>query len=104
MANGENRENRETEQKPSRFSDWDECTTVDCNDCDEWWRNKCDGVYRGQERPCTAFKASRRVSIPLKIKSLQSRLKWLTGLFAGLLFVQAITLGLIAYIFMLLGG
>ena len=97
--------NGEKEQKPSRFSNWDECTTVDCNNCDEWWRNRCDGVYRGQERPCTAFKASRSISIPLKIKSLQSRLKWLTGALVGLTVVQAVHVALFFWLVkVLLGG
>lgn len=51
--------------------------TVDCNECESYYLNQCDGVVRGSERLCTAFIATRRVNIPQQIKWLKTRLKWL---------------------------
>lgn len=62
-----------------RFSDWQE---VDCNDCAHYWDNSCDGVQcsvKGSGKPCTSFLATRSVVIPLQIKALRERLKWLYG-------------------------
>lgn len=59
----------------SKFDDWSD--VKDCNDCEHYWNKLCDGVPEGSERPCTAFKATRRVDIPLEIKSLRKRLNWL---------------------------
>lgn len=61
-----------------RFSDWTDCTEVDCNECELWWLNQCDGVQKAQERRCTAFKATRSVVIPQEMKWLRTRLKRLT--------------------------
>lgn len=48
---------------------------VDCNDCLEYWTERCDGPSEGLERPCKSFKAIRRVDIPLQINALKSALK-----------------------------
>lgn len=56
------------------FDEWEE---VDCNNCESYWINQCNGVGEAQERPCTAFKATRSVVIPQQIKWLKTRLKWL---------------------------
>lgn len=48
---------------------------TDCNKCEAYWNNQCDGVTVGSERTCTAFKATRRVDIPQEIKSLRERVK-----------------------------
>lgn len=58
-----------------RFDEWDEL--VDCNSCENYYSNTCDGVPVAQKRSCTAFKATRHISIPLEIKWLKTRLKWL---------------------------
>lgn len=50
---------------------------VDCNDCSHYWDDSCGGVKEGSEKRCTAFKATRRVDIPLEIKALRNDLKWL---------------------------
>jgi hypothetical protein len=57
---------------------FDDFPTVDCNECESWWLNQCDGVTEGSQKLCTAFKAVRRVNIPLKIERLEKALKWLT--------------------------
>ena len=51
---------------------------VNCNDCESWWLNQCDGVNKGSEKSCTAFKAVRSVVIPEQIKSLRTAVKWLS--------------------------
>lgn len=66
--------------KPSVFDEWEDVR--DCNECEEWWTNSCDGVPEGSERPCKAFKATRRVTIPLELKRSQNAIKWLSGLLA----------------------
>lgn len=56
------------------FEDFPE---VDCNQCEPYWNNQCDGTLVGSEKRCKAFKATRKVDIPFEIKSLESALKWL---------------------------
>jgi hypothetical protein len=81
------------ETTKKRFEGWD--VPVDCNDCEKYWDGSCDGVCKAQERHCTAFKATRSVVIPEQIKSLRTRLKWLTGAFAVLSVIQLATLVLL---------
>ena len=60
-----------SEKEPKRFEDWEE---VSCNECERWWLNQCDGAKthgKGSKMPCTSFLATRRVVIPIQIKSLQ---------------------------------
>jgi len=57
-----------------RFDDWN---VVDCNDCTHYWDDSCGGVKKGSEKRCTAFLATKRVDIPLQIKSLKTQIKWL---------------------------
>lgn len=59
-----------------RFDEWEE---VDCNSCEKYWINQCDGVQKAQKRHCTSFKATRDIVIPLEIKRLKTCLKWLIG-------------------------
>lgn len=61
--------------KPKIFEDF---PTVDCNECELYWINQCDGVQKAQKRSCTTFKATRSVVIPEEIKWLKTRLKRLT--------------------------
>lgn len=58
----------------TKFDNW---TYVDCNDCQNYWNDTCDGVSKAKESTCTAFIATRRVDIPDQIKSLRSALKGL---------------------------
>lgn len=73
-----------------RFSEWEDCE-VDCNQCENYYINRCDGVPKGKKRSCTAFKASRSVVIPEEIKRLKTRLKWLTGALVTSIIVQLLT-------------
>ena len=61
--------------KPKVFDDFYE---VDCNECECWWTNTCDGVPKGANRSCNSFKATRSVVIPAKIERLESRLNSLS--------------------------
>lgn len=61
-----------------RFEDWNE---VNCNDCQHYWTDACDGVPVGSEKRCTSFLATKRVDIPLQIKSLRKRVDGLNWAF-----------------------
>lgn len=52
--------------------------TVECNDCEHFWLNQCDGSNE-QERVCNAFLATRRVTLPEDVKRLRTRLDLLSG-------------------------
>ena len=60
-----------TKQKQKVFDDFKE---VDCEECESWQLNQCDGVPVGSQRSCTAYKAVRRLNTPLQIKALQKGL------------------------------
>jgi hypothetical protein len=62
-------------QKQKVFDDFKE---VDCEECESWQLNQCDGVPVGSQRSCTAYKAVRRLNTPLQIKALQKGYKDLT--------------------------
>ena len=68
---------------------FDDFPTIDCNECEHYYTNACDGVSEGLERPCKTFLATRRVNIPLEINSLKNDFKRLVIAFhilgAGLL-------------------
>lgn len=59
---------------PKRFDDW---IKIDCEQCERWWQNQCDGVCEGENRPCNSFLATRSVILPSQIKRLQSEIKHL---------------------------
>ena len=48
---------------------------VDCNQCQHYWDDSCDGTPTHQIRPCTAFKATRHTDIPLQLEKLSMGLK-----------------------------
>lgn len=57
---------------------FDDFKVVDCEGCESWQLNQCDGVPVGSQRSCTAYKAVRRLNTPLQIKALQKGYKDLT--------------------------
>ena len=75
------------------FSDFEQ---VDCNDCSHYWDDSCGGVKKGTEKRCTAFLATRKVDIPLEIKALRERVKWLR--ISGLLVNIVVVIHLITHI------
>jgi hypothetical protein len=63
----------ENENKPSVFSEWEEC---DCNQCEHYWDSSCDGVAKDKRKVCGQFSATRSVIIPEQIKDLYRLVKW----------------------------
>ena len=66
----------DTDTQKTRFDEWE--GIVDCNSCTLYWNEQCDGTQntpQGSTRLCKAYKATRRVDVPLQIKSLQNGLK-----------------------------
>lgn len=55
---------------------FDDFPEANCNQCEPYWTNQCDGASKGSERVCTGFKPVRSVKIPEEIKSLRNNLKW----------------------------
>ena len=58
-------------EEPKRFSEWVE---VDCNECQRYWDNSCDGckdALKGSKTPCNSFLATRSVIIPKEIERLK---------------------------------
>jgi hypothetical protein len=64
-------------QSESKQPIFEEYPTVDCEDCQSYWTDECDGTPVGSEKVCKAFKATRRTNTPLQIKSLQKGYKTL---------------------------
>ena len=46
---------------------------VECNECQHYWTDSCDGVPISQKRNCTSFVATRTTDIPMQIKILGER-------------------------------
>lgn len=71
-------------EKKQIFDDFPE---VDCNQCECYWTNQCDGTPIGSEKPCKTFKAIRRVSIPDELKDAQNSLErlWRLSLVTNIL-------------------
>lgn len=63
---------KQDKQETKLFSEWD--SDVDCNDCEHYWDNSCDGATpKRLRRPCNSFLATRKVFIPEQIKALENR-------------------------------
>jgi hypothetical protein len=60
---------------------FDDFPRVDCYDCQHYWRDTCDGVPVGSEKPCNSFVATRRVDLLAQIKSLRKRVDGLNWAF-----------------------
>ena len=58
-----------------RFEEW--TCKVDCEECERWWTNQCDGIPKDVEKRCNSYLATRKIVIPAKIRSLEKRVKWL---------------------------
>ena len=52
---------------------FDDYTEVNCNNCQQYWYDLCDGVPEDGSRPCTSYVATRNSDIPKKIEVLQKR-------------------------------
>lgn len=62
---------------PKRFEDFQK---VECNECDNYWNDTCDGVPKDTEKPCNSFLATRSIVIPARLNDLEKCVKWLTVL------------------------
>ena len=78
---------------------FDDFPKVDCNECEHYYTNACDGVSKGSERPCKTFLATRSVNIPAKIKSLEKAVKWLTEVY--MILVITIVVCIIAHLLLM---
>lgn len=54
---------------------------VECNDCQRYWLDQCDGTPEATERHCTSFIATKKVDIPMRVKRLENTVKTLGGCF-----------------------
>lgn len=53
---------------------FDDFITVECEQCERWWLNQCDGCrdsVNGSKTPCNSFLATRNVTIPQEIDELK---------------------------------
>ncbi len=74
-----------------RFTDWDD--KVDCNDCQHYHVNKCDGItVRGSEKHCKSFLATRKVFYLRELKRLQIAVGLLSAVVIGLVIYVSICL------------
>ena len=88
-------------QKTENKKVFDDFPTVDCNDCEQYYLNTCDGVSEAQNRPCTAFKPVRGMNMPKEIKSLRTQIFWL-GV-GGICLAISVILGIIRDVVEVLG-
>lgn len=51
---------------------------VDCNTCESYWNNQCDGVKVGTTRNCNSYKATKKVDILDSVSELKHSVKYLT--------------------------
>lgn len=67
------------------FDDYD----VDCNTCESYWDNQCDGVKVGTTRNCTSYKATRKIDVLSTISDLKAKVKSLqvVGIIMGIAFI-----------------
>lgn len=57
---------------------FDEFPKVDCNECEHWWLNQCDGTEKDEHKVCHSFAATRHLVIPEQIKDLERKVNSLT--------------------------
>lgn len=57
---------------------------VDCNGCECYWDNSCDGVPLDKKRNCTSYTATRTTDIPMRIADLKHELIVHRSILAGL--------------------
>lgn len=55
----------------SRFDDWED--VVDCNECQRYYDNSCDGTKVGYKKKCNSFVATRSSDLPARLSNLEAR-------------------------------
>ena len=70
---------------------------VDCNTCESYWDNQCDGVKVGTTRNCTSYKATRKIDVVSTISELKTKVKSLqvAGVIMCIAFILHVVSGLI---------
>lgn len=67
-----------TLEKQSVFDDYQEVKQLkDCNNCERYYINQCDGVKKGTEKSCNQFLAVRGINIPEELDALREQISWL---------------------------
>ena len=88
----------ENQMNQTLFDEWWD-DLKECTNCESWWMSQCDGVPPDDERPCRAFKATRKVQIPEDIEALKTQMRALEkGLIRTQISVILATLGLIIHL------
>jgi hypothetical protein len=64
---------------------------VECNDCEAYWLNQCDGANHHATK-CVSYIATKRVDIPVKIQTLERKVNSLNN------YLLAFSIALIAEI------
>lgn len=64
---------------------------VDCNDCQAYWLNQCDGASNHTTK-CVSYIPTKRVDIPVKIQALERKVNSLNN------YLLAFSIALIAEI------
>jgi hypothetical protein len=83
------------EKASKRFEDWEE---VDCNECERWWINQCDGASKGSKKGCNSYLATRSIVIPERLNSLEKRVNRLGGAVTASLTLIAILLAIMGWL------
>jgi len=93
----------DSEETNKRFDDTWNKETVDCNDCELYWNNSCDGVkpciinVKDSTKLCKLFIPTRKLDIPAELKILEELQDYQFKLMIGGWTVIALVLiGLIA--------
>lgn len=50
-------------------------TYVECTECSHYWNDSCDGVPKDKVRPCTSYKATKKVDYIEKLQHLEEEIK-----------------------------
>lgn len=58
-----------TTSRSKIFDDYE----VECNDCQHYWDDTCDGVPIGTKRKCDSFIATRTTDIPLQLSFVKKK-------------------------------
>ena len=53
----------------NRFDDWEDL--VDCNKCQRYFDDTCDGAKVGYKKKCNSFVATRMSDIPARLDKLE---------------------------------
>lgn len=78
----------------NKFDEWDDLK--DCNTCDNYWNDTCDGVPEEQKRNCQSYVATRKVVIPKQIEELQKDVGRVTK--STIILALAVLLHLVSHI------